>query len=207
MDVGVVAHEGEFSSKSFALWRDDGDACGCRVLPGDIVVVAALYQGFGTDTRETCTNYSPWPASRWKSLQHYAPLSPKPSRPLAIDDLDDAISLASLASSSIAIAPSDKGKPCTPRKTATAHKKKKKLMPEEWARESAKRKGRRHETDAWDKAVATVVHQEDNAARVAVATREALVYLGLNPSQHRLVNAAAASASTGSSAFPRMALL
>ncbi|KAF7016159.1 hypothetical protein CFC21_029837, partial [Triticum aestivum] len=53
-------------------------------------------------------------------------------------------------------------------------------------------------------AVAAAAQQEVTNARVAAATREALYMLGLNPSQHGLVNAAIAAASTGSSAFPRM---
>ncbi|KAE8801388.1 putative serine/threonine-protein kinase [Hordeum vulgare] len=40
----------------------------------------------------------------------------------------------------------------------------------------------------------------------AAATREAFYMLGLNPSQHDLVNAAVVAASTGSPVFPRMVL-
>ncbi|KAF7004564.1 hypothetical protein CFC21_019776 [Triticum aestivum] len=78
-------------------------------------------------------------------------------------------------------------------------------------RESAKRKGRRHAADARDKAavqaaaVATA-QQELTNARVTAATREALYMLEVNPSQHSLVQAVVAAASTGSSAFPRMVL-
>ena len=73
--------------------------------------------------------------------------------------MDDAIDLAAggglafLASSSAA-APSGKYKPRAPRKTATTTKPKKTLKPEQRARESAKRKGRRHATDARDEAAA-----------------------------------------------------
>ncbi|KAE8777993.1 C2 domain-containing protein [Hordeum vulgare] len=107
-------------------------------------------------------------------------------------------------------APSGKGKPRAPRKTAAMPKPKKMLMPEQRAKESANRKGRRHAAYARDEAIAAVVaaaaaQQEVTHARVAAATREALYMLGLNPSQHDLVNAAVAAASTGSSAFPRMA--
>ena len=82
-------------------------------------------------------------------------------------------------------------------------KPKKALTPAQRARESAKRKDRRHAADARDEAAA---QQEVTNARVAAATREALYMLGLNPSQHGLVQAAVAAASTGSSAFPRMVL-
>ncbi|KAE8789115.1 hypothetical protein D1007_36804 [Hordeum vulgare] len=76
----------------------------------------------------------------------------------------------------------------------------------ERARKSAKRKGRSHATDARDKAVvvaaiAAVVQLEDTIASVVAATREALLYLGLNPGQHGLVNAAVVAASTRSSIF------
>ena len=50
------------------------------------------------------------------------------------------------------------------------------------------------------------IKQEATNARVALATREALILLGLNPGQHGLVNAAVHAVSTGSSAFPRMML-
>ena len=129
----------------------------------------------------------------------------------AIDlDLDAAAGLAYLASSAAA-APSGKGKPRAPRKTAAATKPKKALTPEQRARESAKRKGRRHAADARDEATAqatavAAAQQEFTNARVAAATREALYMLGVNPSQHSLVQAAVAAASTCSSAFPRMAL-
>ena len=83
--------------------------------------------------------------------------------------------------------------------------------PEQRARESAKRKGRRHAADARDEAAAqaavvATAQQEDTNARVAAATREALYMLGVNPSQHSLVQAAVATASTGSSVFPQMVL-
>ncbi|XBI24408.1 hypothetical protein VPH35_049515 [Triticum aestivum] len=129
----------------------------------------------------------------------------------AIDlDLDAAAGLASLASSG-AVAPSGKGKPCAPRKTAAAAKPKKVLTPEQRARESAKRKGRRHAADARDEAAAqaaavAAAQQEFTNAPVAAATREALYMLGVNHSQHGLVQAAVAAASTGSSAFPRMVM-
>ncbi|KAE8806390.1 hypothetical protein D1007_17443 [Hordeum vulgare] len=77
--------------------------------------------------------------------------------------------------------------------------------------ESAKRKVRRHAQVArGEAAVATAItaaaQQEDTNARVMVAMRKALLYLGVNPSQHGLVNTAidAAAPNTGSSAYPRM---
>ncbi|XP_037479830.1 uncharacterized protein LOC119356945 [Triticum dicoccoides] len=78
-------------------------------------------------------------------------------------------------------------------------------------RESAKRKGRRHAADARDKAAVqaaavAAAQQELTNARVTAATREALYMLEVNPSQHSLVQAVVAAASTGSSAFPRMVL-
>ncbi|KAE8768911.1 hypothetical protein D1007_59566 [Hordeum vulgare] len=84
------------------------------------------------------------------------------------DDLDAAAGLASLASSGITTAPSDKGKPRAPCKTAATPKKKKQLTPEERARESAKRKGRRHVADARDE-VAHVVRQLLPLARQSVS--------------------------------------
>ncbi|KAE8819214.1 DNA repair protein rhp54 [Hordeum vulgare] len=60
-------------------------------------------------------------------------------------DLDAAAGLISLASS-------DKGKPCAPQKAA-APKPKKVLTPEQRAKESAKRKDRRHATDVRDEAI------------------------------------------------------
>ncbi|KAE8806641.1 Eyes absent-like protein 4 [Hordeum vulgare] len=119
------------------------------------------------------------------------------------DDLDlDAIAgLASLASSG-------KGNPRAPR-IAAAPKPKKVLTPEQRAKESAKRKDRRHAADARDEAIATAAtaqHQVTNV-RVMAATRAVLCMLGLNPSQHDLVNTVvAAVVSTGSSAFPRTVL-
>ncbi|KAE8797697.1 putative serine/threonine-protein kinase [Hordeum vulgare] len=120
------------------------------------------------------------------------------------DDLDAA---AFLASSGMTTAPSGKGK----RKTAATPKPKKTLTPEQRARESAKRKGRRHAAGARDEAiaaaaVAAAAQQEVTNARVAAATREALYILELNPNQHGLVNAAVVATNTGSSAFPRMVL-
>ncbi|KAE8769155.1 Lectin-domain containing receptor kinase A4.3 [Hordeum vulgare] len=110
-------------------------------------------------------------------------------------DLDAAVGLASLAS--------DKGKPRASRKAA-APKPKKVLTAEHRAKESAKRKNRRHAAGARDEAiVAAAAQQQVTNARVVAATREALCMLGLNPSQHGLVNTAVAAAvSTGSSAFP-----
>ncbi|KAE8774278.1 DNA repair protein rhp54 [Hordeum vulgare] len=77
--------------------------------------------------------------------------------------------------------------------------------------ESAKRKSRRHVTGATDEAgvvatIAAAMQQEDTAARVAAATRDVLLYLGLNPGQLGLVNAVVTAASTGSSTFPQMVL-
>ncbi|XBJ13320.1 hypothetical protein VPH35_017690 [Triticum aestivum] len=113
----------------------------------------------------------------------------------AIDlDLDAAAGLASLASSDI-VAPSGKGKPRAPRKTAAATKPKKALTPEQRARED--------EAAAQAAAVAAA-QQEFTNARVAAATREALYMLGVNPSQHNVLQAAVAAASTGSSVFPQM---
>ncbi|KAE8800877.1 hypothetical protein D1007_23587 [Hordeum vulgare] len=112
-------------------------------------------------------------------------------------DLDAAAGLAS----------SGKGKPRAPQKAA-APKPKKVLTPEQRTKESVKRKDRRHAVDARDEAIAAAVAQQQvTSACVAAATREALRMLGLNPSQHGLVNAAVAAAlSTGSSAFPRTVL-
>ncbi|KAE8820542.1 DNA repair protein rhp54 [Hordeum vulgare] len=115
-------------------------------------------------------------------------------------DLDATAGLASLALS-------NKGKPRAPGKGA-APKPKKVLTPEQRAKESAKRKDRRHAVDARDESITTAaVEQQVTNTRVAAATREALCMLGLNPSQHCLVNAVVAAAvSTGSSAFPRTML-
>ncbi|KAE8788538.1 DNA repair protein rhp54 [Hordeum vulgare] len=115
-------------------------------------------------------------------------------------DLDVVASLASLASS-------DKGKPSAPQK-ATAPKLKKLLTNEQRAKESAKRKDRRHAANARDEAIAAAAAQQQvTGARVAATTRETLCMLGLNPSQHGLVNAVVATAvSTGSSDFPRTML-
>ncbi|KAE8802123.1 DNA repair protein rhp54 [Hordeum vulgare] len=81
-----------------------------------------------------------------------------------------------------------------------------KLTPEERARESAKRKGWRHARGEAAAAVAIVVitQHEDVVVRVASAMREALLYLGLNPGQHGLVNTTVVTTSTGSFVFPRM---
>ncbi|KAE8775506.1 DNA repair protein rhp54 [Hordeum vulgare] len=81
-------------------------------------------------------------------------------------------------------------------------------MPDQRAKESAKRKDWRHAAGARDEAIAAAsAQQQVSNARVAAATREALYMLGLNPSQHCLVNAVVAVAvSTVSSAFPRTLL-
>ncbi|KAE8788439.1 putative serine/threonine-protein kinase [Hordeum vulgare] len=55
-------------------------------------------------------------------------------------------------------------------------------------------------------AIAIIVQRKDTVARVAATTREALLYLGLNPGQNGLVNAAMVAASTSSYAFAQMAL-
>lgn len=55
-------------------------------------------------------------------------------------------------------------------------------------------------------AVAAAAQQEVTNARVVAAMREALYMLGLNPSQHGLIDGGVATSSTGSSAFPRMVL-
>ncbi|KAE8783697.1 putative serine/threonine-protein kinase [Hordeum vulgare] len=73
-------------------------------------------------------------------------------------------------------------------------------------------KGRRHGVDTRDEAaavaaIAAAELREDTAAGVTTATRGAFLYLGLNPGQHGLVNAAVAATSTCSCAFHRMALL
>ncbi|KAE8799097.1 hypothetical protein D1007_25570 [Hordeum vulgare] len=118
--------------------------------------------------------------------------------PAMDDDIDAAAGLASLASSG-------KGKPRTPRKAA-APKPKKVLTSERQAKESTKRKDRRHVADARDEAAAPAQQQVTNA-RITATTREALYMLELNPSQHGRVNAVVAAAvSTGSSAFPRTVL-
>ncbi|KAE8805524.1 putative serine/threonine-protein kinase [Hordeum vulgare] len=99
--------------------------------------------------------------------------------------------------------------PPKPEVAAPPKNKKKELTPEERAVESAKRKGRRHAQDGRGKAQATAAtQQEDTIARVKAATREALLYLGVNPRKHGLVNTgvAATAASTGSSAYTRMML-
>ncbi|KAE8783381.1 DNA repair protein rhp54 [Hordeum vulgare] len=114
-------------------------------------------------------------------------------------DLDTASGLASLAF--------DKGKPRASRKTVVP-KLKKVLTIEQRAKQSTKRKDQRHAAGAKDEAIAAAAAQQQvTNARVAAATREALCMLGLNPSQHGLVNAVVAAAvSTGSSAFPRALL-
>ncbi|XBI40353.1 hypothetical protein VPH35_124950 [Triticum aestivum] len=127
--------------------------------------------------------------------------------------MEDAIDLdaaASLASSG-ATAPTGKGKPRAPRKTAAAANPKKPLTPAQRARESANRQDQRHAANARDEAaaqavVAAAAQQEVTNACVTAATRKALYMLGLNPVQHGLLNTAVAAASTGSSAFPRMML-
>ncbi|KAE8794471.1 putative serine/threonine-protein kinase [Hordeum vulgare] len=99
--------------------------------------------------------------------------------------MDDDLDLDAAAG----LALSDKGKPRTPGR-----------LP--------RRSRRRHAADARDEAIAAAAAQQEvTNARVAAATREALCMLGLNPSQHGLVNAVVAVAvSTGSSAFPRTML-
>lgn len=50
--------------------------------------------------------------------------------------------------------------------------------------ESAKRKGRRHVHDVRGEAAAAIAAQhEDTNARVKATTREALLYIGVNPSK------------------------
>ncbi|KAE8815236.1 DNA repair protein rhp54 [Hordeum vulgare] len=72
--------------------------------------------------------------------------------------------------------------------------------------------GRRHVQDARGEAAAaaaiiTDAQQEDTNVWAKAETRKALLYLGVNPSQHGLVAVvAAAVANTGSSAYPRMVL-
>ncbi|KAE8808925.1 DNA repair protein rhp54 [Hordeum vulgare] len=113
-------------------------------------------------------------------------------------DFQAAAAIASMASS--VAAPKPEARLALP-------KKKKELTPDERTVESAKRKGRRHAQDARGEAAAAA-QQEDTNAQVKAATMEALLYLGVNPSQHGLVNVtvAAAAASTGSSTYPRMML-
>ncbi|KAE8793170.1 hypothetical protein D1007_32167 [Hordeum vulgare] len=99
------------------------------------------------------------------------------------EDLNADAGLAFLASSDITIAPSHKGKPHAPRNTATVLNNNKELTPEERARESTKRKGRRHAADAMDEAaiasaISSVAEWEDTVARIAAATREVVLYLG-----------------------------
>ncbi|KAE8772752.1 hypothetical protein D1007_55193 [Hordeum vulgare] len=123
------------------------------------------------------------------------------------DDLEAAAAIASQASSA-AVAEA-RGKAHVPYKTVVPSKKKKELTPEERAVELAKRKGRRHAQDARGEVdVAAAIATADTNARVKATTREALLYLGVNPGHHGLVNAvvAAAAASTGSSPYPRMML-
>ncbi|KAE8799461.1 hypothetical protein D1007_25233 [Hordeum vulgare] len=93
------------------------------------------------------------------------------------DDFDAAVAIALLASSGVA--DEARGKPHVPCKAAAT---KKELTPEERAVESAKRKGERHALDARGEAAAVVAtaQQEEINARVKVATREALLYLGVN---------------------------
>ncbi|KAE8799060.1 hypothetical protein D1007_25603 [Hordeum vulgare] len=89
-------------------------------------------------------------------------------------DLDVAADLASLASF-------DKGKPRASRKAA-ASKPKKVLTAEHRAKESVKRKDRRHASGARDEAIAAAAAQQQiTNARVAAATREALCMLGVKP--------------------------
>ncbi|KAE8791481.1 C2 domain-containing protein [Hordeum vulgare] len=112
-------------------------------------------------------------------------------------NLDATAGLAFLASS---------GKPRAPRKAA-APKPKKVLTAEQRARESFKRKDRRHTVDAREEdAAAATAQQQVTKPHVVAATREALCMLWLNPSQHGLVNTVASAVSTGSSGFPRMVM-
>ncbi|KAE8811406.1 putative serine/threonine-protein kinase [Hordeum vulgare] len=117
------------------------------------------------------------------------------------NDLDVASGLASLASSDITTTPSRKGKPRNPRKIVIAPKKKE-LTPEEQDTESEARGGRKGRSSGHSR------HRGEGGyrRRIAAEMREALLYLGLNPSQHGLVNTTVAVASTGSSAFPQMVL-
>ncbi|KAE8783785.1 hypothetical protein D1007_42711 [Hordeum vulgare] len=123
------------------------------------------------------------------------------------DDLDAAAGLASLALFGMRTASSGKGKPLASRKTAAVPKPKKTLMPEQRARDSAKQKGRTHMTNARDEAIvadaiADAAQQEVTNTPVAAAMSEALCRLGLNPSQHDLINATMAAASTDTFTFP-----
>ncbi|KAE8794450.1 hypothetical protein D1007_30755 [Hordeum vulgare] len=117
------------------------------------------------------------------------------------DDLEAAAAIASLASSGTA--DEARGKSRAPRKAVTPSKKKKELTSKERAIESAKRKGRSHVRDARDEEVAAVgiaavAQQEDTNARVKAEMREALLYLGINPSQHGLVVVVAVDAASTS---------
>ncbi|KAE8784269.1 putative serine/threonine-protein kinase [Hordeum vulgare] len=123
------------------------------------------------------------------------------------DDFEAAATIASMATSVAAVEGTCKA--CVPRKARAPPKKNKELTPEERVVESAKRKGRRHAQDArGEVAAAVAAQQEDTNARVKAATMEALLYVGVNPSQHRLVNAvvSAVATSTGSSTYSRMML-
>jgi hypothetical protein len=85
------------------------------------------------------------------------------------------------------------------------------LTPQQRAMQLAKRKGRRHAQDhklsaAAAATLSSAAQQEETNARVTATTREALLYLGLNPGHHGLVSAVVAAASMGSSAFPRVVL-
>ncbi|KAE8799222.1 putative serine/threonine-protein kinase [Hordeum vulgare] len=127
------------------------------------------------------------------------------------DNFMAATAIASMATSVAATEP--RGKARAPRKAGAPPKKKKELTPEEQVVESAKRKGQRHAHDARGQAAAATAfaaatQQEDTNDRVKETMMEALLYLGVNPSHHGLVKAvvAAAAASTGLSAYPRMML-
>ncbi|KAE8768542.1 C2 domain-containing protein [Hordeum vulgare] len=122
------------------------------------------------------------------------------------DDFEAAASIASMATP--VAATEGRGKARASCKAGAPPKMKKELTSEEGAVESAKRKGRRHAQDPRGEAAAAAAQQEDTNAWVKDATMVALLYLGVNPSQHRLVNTIvdAAAANTGSSTYPRMML-
>ncbi|KAE8801406.1 Lectin-domain containing receptor kinase A4.3 [Hordeum vulgare] len=110
--------------------------------------------------------------------------------------MDDDLDLDLDATAGLASLMSNKGKPRASRKAAVL-KPKKVLMAEQRAKESAKRKDRRHTAGARDEAIVVAAAQQQvTNARVAAATREALCMLGLNPSQHDLGNAAVAAAAS-----------
>ncbi|KAE8785212.1 putative serine/threonine-protein kinase [Hordeum vulgare] len=53
-------------------------------------------------------------------------------------------------------------------------------------------------------AIAVAAQQEDTVTRIMTATREALLYLGLNRGQHGLIYTVVVAASTDSYVFPWM---